>query len=108
MQPILGATCPLLIVPEIGCEFVYPTVGGSKLIRKFCSGLSCRLEVRLSCISCPVNEPKNGMPHPVQLIAFPIRIFRLRSVRNNGRPSGILTRTYLKIADRSRCAINVE
>jgi hypothetical protein len=108
MQPLLGATCPILIVPEIGREFVYPAVGGSKLIRKFCSCLSCRLEVRLSCISSPVNEPKNGVPHPVQLIAFPNRIFRLRSIRNNGGPSGILTRTYLKIADRSRSAINVE
>jgi len=91
MQPFLRAVCPILIVPEIGREFVDPVIGGSKLIRKFCSSLSCRLEVRLSCISCPVNQPKDGVPHPVQLIALPIRIFRLRSIRNDRGPSGILT-----------------
>ena len=91
MQPLLGAICPILIIPEIGREFVYPAVGDSKLICKFCSGPLCRLEVRLSCIGSPIDEPKNGVPHPVQLIAFPIRIFRLRSIRNNGGPSGILT-----------------
>jgi len=50
MQPLLGAICPILIIPEIGREFVYPAVGDSKLICKFCSGPLCRLEVRLSCI----------------------------------------------------------
>ena len=32
-----------------------------------------------------------SVPHPVQLIALPIRIFRLRSIRNDRRPSGVLT-----------------
>jgi hypothetical protein len=108
MQPLLGAICPILIIPEIGREFVYPAVGGSKLIRKFCSGLSCRLEVRLSCIGSPVDEPKNGVPHPVQLIGFRICILPLRCIRNNGSRHICLTRTYLKIADRCRSDINAE
>jgi hypothetical protein len=33
MKPFLGAVCPILIVPEIGREFVDPVIGGSKLQR---------------------------------------------------------------------------
>jgi hypothetical protein len=48
MQPLLGAISPILIVSEVGRKFVYLVVGGSKLIRKFCSGFSGRPEVCLS------------------------------------------------------------
>ena len=48
MQPLLGAISPLLIISEIGREFVYLAVCGSKLIRKFCSALSGHSEVCLS------------------------------------------------------------
>ncbi len=68
MQPFLGAICPILIISDVRLEAINLIASSSKLIGKFFSGLSRRLEVCLSGISRPVNQPKNGVPRQVQLI----------------------------------------
>ncbi len=84
MQPFLCTFCALLIISITRLEFIYQVLSGSKLICKFLSGPSCLLKVCLGNICRVVNQPKNGISRPVQLIGIRIRIFRFRSVRNNG------------------------
>jgi hypothetical protein len=78
------------MVSNIGLESIYLIVGslkliagGSKLICKFLSGLSCLSEIRLNCTSSPGDEPKNCIPRPVQHIRR-TGIFRFKFIRNSG------------------------
>jgi hypothetical protein len=57
MEPFLGAICAIAMISDVRLEFIYLIAGGSKLIRKFLSGLSCLMKLCLSRVSRSANQP---------------------------------------------------
>jgi hypothetical protein len=85
IQPFLGAFRPILMVPDISFEILYPVFGRFKLSRELLSNVQRTFAVFISCVSRLVKQAQNGLTGTVQQIGFVRnRISRSRSKLDDG------------------------